>query len=142
MNTAKYAVSHKSRALELASERKKSADLEAKQRAMAQRIRELEESIAGNPPTPVPVNQEPHRRSVRISRQVLNSTGTTMDSEDGEIVCLDDDGTEEAEFNENDGNPKTSTPNSAFAPTTPRNPSRTSHAAIGADSGQFLDGID
>jgi hypothetical protein len=142
MNTAKYVVNHKSRALELASERKKSADLEAKQRTMAQRIRELEERVAGNPPTPVPVNQEPHCRSVRISRQVLNSTGTTMDSEDGEIVCLDDDGTEEAEFNKNGGNPKTSTPNSAFAPTTPRNLSRTSHAAIGADSGQFLDGID
>ncbi len=57
MNTEKYAVSHKSRALKLASERKKSVDLEAKQRAMAQRIRELEERIAGNPPTPVPVNQ-------------------------------------------------------------------------------------
>ncbi len=85
---------------------------------MAQRIRELEESVAGNPPTPVPVNQ-PHCRSVRISRHVLNSTGTTMDSEDVKIVCLDDGGTEEAEFSKNYGNPKTSTPNSAFAPTTP-----------------------
>ena len=57
MNTVKYAIIHKSRALELASERKKLADLEATQRAMAQRIRELEDSFANTfPPQLRPPN--------------------------------------------------------------------------------------
>jgi hypothetical protein len=48
LNTAKFALTHKTRALELANERKKSADLIASQRAMAQRIQELEEMFAAS----------------------------------------------------------------------------------------------
>ncbi len=45
LKTTKFALTHKTRALELANEQKKSADLIASQRAMAQRIQELEECL-------------------------------------------------------------------------------------------------
>jgi hypothetical protein len=62
MNSAKFALTNKARALDLASERKKSAELVATQSAMAQRIKELEDSIAGIPLTLTPsTTPRPHR---------------------------------------------------------------------------------
>ena len=62
MNSAKFALTNKARALDLASERKKSAELVATQRAMAQRIKGLEDSIAGIPLTLTPsTTPRPHR---------------------------------------------------------------------------------
>ena len=113
MNTAKYAINHKSRALELASERKKLADLEATQRAMAQRIKELEESFANTLPTPGTANKSP-RCSVRIFKPAHMATRTPGGSDIGEVVNVDKDGSspdesEDAEWNDDDGNDDTST---------------------------------
>ena len=145
MNTAKYAINHKSRALELASERKKSADLEATQRVMAQRIRDLEESFANTLPTPGTASNSPPC-SVRIFEPAHMTTRTPGGSAIGEVVNVDNDGSssdesEENEWNndnENDGTSavakKTSAPASKY-------PSRTSRTAAGANAAWSLDGV-
>jgi hypothetical protein len=103
MNTAKYAINHKSRALELASERKKSADLEATQRVMAQRIRDLEESFANTLPTPGTASNSP-RCSVRIFEPAHMTTRTPGGSAIGEVVNVDNDGSSSDESEENEWN--------------------------------------
>jgi hypothetical protein len=144
MNSAKFALTNKARALDLASERKKSAELVAIQRAMAQRIKELEDSIAGIPLTLTPgTTPLPHRRSVRISGQTVLTTGLIPVSSVGEVVCLDEGSveTEEADFSENEEKHRMLTRNSSDAPKSRINPSKTSHMAVSANS-RVLDGID
>ena len=145
MNTAKYAINHKSRALELASERKKSADLEATQRAMAQRIRDLEESFANALPTPGTARKSP-RCSVRIFEPTHTATRTPAGSDIGEIVNVDEDGSssdesEETEWNEDDRNDGTSAVGRKTSATAPKYPSRTSRTAAGANAAWSLDGV-
>ena len=145
MNTAKYAINHKSRALELASERKKSADLEATQRAMAQRIRDLEESFANTLPTPGTASKSP-RCSVRIFEPTHTATRTPAGSDIGEIVNVDEDGSssdesEETEWNEDDRNDGTSAVGRKTSATAPKYPSRTSRTAAGANAAWSLDGV-
>ena len=145
MNTAKNAINHKSRALELASERKKLADLEATQRAMAQRIRDLEESFVNTLPTPGTARKSP-RCSVRIFEQAHTATGTPGGSVIREGVNVDEDGSSSDESEENEWNDnyenyspsaivkKTSAPASRY-------PSRTSRTAAGANATWSLDGV-
>ncbi len=138
MNTAKYAINHKSRALELASERKKSADLEATHRAMAQHIRELEESFTNTLPTPSTANKSP-RCSVRIFEPAHTATRTPGGSDIGDVVNVDEDGSspddsEDAEWNNNDGNNDTSTVGKTTSAPTPKYPSKTSRSAAGANA--------
>jgi hypothetical protein len=144
MNTAKYVINHKSRALELASEGKKLADLEATQRAMAQQIRELEESFANNPLTPGTVSKSP-RCSVRIFEPARNVTRTPGDSDIGEVVDVDEDGSslneKEDEWINNGGNNGTSAVENNPSATTSKYPSRTSRTAAGANAARSLDGI-
>ena len=139
-----YAINHKSRALELASERKKSADLEATQRAMAQRIRDLEESFANTLPTPGTARKSP-RCSVRIF-EPANTATAPGGGVIGEVVNGDEDRSssdesEENQWNDDYGNDgpsaivkKTSTPASRY-------PSRTSRTAAGANAAWSLDGV-
>jgi hypothetical protein len=145
MNTAKYAIKHKSRALELASKRKKLADLEATHRAMAQRIRELEESFANTFPTPGTANKAP-RYSVMIFEPAHTTTRTPGGSDIGEVVNVDKDGSssdesEDAEWNDDDGNNDTSTVGKTTLAPTPKYPSRTSRSAAGANAARSLDGV-
>ena len=146
MNTTKYALNHKSRALELASERKKSADLVATQRAMAQRIRDLEASFATAPNTPGTARLST-RSSVRISAPTFKPTWTPRDSNIGEVVDVDDnesssDASDEKEWEDddirNDGPPAVMTQTPAPAS---QNPSRTDRMANDANSSQFLGGV-
>ncbi len=95
-NTAKFALTHKTRAPELANERKKSADLIASQRAMARRIQELEELSAAS--TSPAKTSRPPRRSIRIAGQTSKDMGAAHESEQGTIVCVNNDSSEEAEF--------------------------------------------
>ena len=139
MNTAKYAINHKSRALELASERKKSADLEATQRAMAQRIRELEASFANTPPTPLTAGTST-RSSVRISEPPRKSMSTQMENGIQEVMNMDD-SSEEEEWTDdvraignNAAGPQTS-------PTASHSPSRTGSTATGAGDARSLGGL-
>ena len=145
MNTAKNAINHKSRALELASERKKLADLEATQRAMAQRIRDLEESFANTLPTPGTTSKSP-RYSKRISKQAHMATRTPGGSVIGEVVNVDDDGSssdesEETEWIDDDGNDGTSAVGKKTSAPAPKYPSRTSRTAAGANAAWSLDGV-
>ncbi len=147
MNTAKYAINHKSWALELASERKKSADLEATQRAMAQRIRELEESFANTPPTPGAASKSPHC-SVRIIEPARTAMRTPGDSDIREVVNVDEDGSsssddesEEHEWNNDDRNNGTSAVGKKTLATASKYPSRTSRTAAGANAARSLDGF-
>ena len=144
MNTAKYAINHKSRALELASERKKSADLEASQRAMAQRIRELEAGLATTPPIHSTAGTA-SRSSVRISEPTCKPTWNHRDDGIGEGVDVDENGSsyddsEEEEWHydgRHDGHPavtQTSTTES-------QNPSRTDSMANGANAARSLGGL-
>ena len=139
MNTAKYAINHKSRALELASERKKSADLEATQRAMAQRIRELEASFANTPPTPLTAGTST-RSSIRISEPPRKSMSTQMENGIQEVMNMDD-SSEEEEWTDdvraignNAAGPQTS-------PTASHSPSRTGSTATGAGDARSLGGL-
>jgi hypothetical protein len=145
MNRAKYAINHKSRALELASERKKSADLEATQRAMAKRIRDLEASFANTLPTPGSARKSP-RCSVRIFEQAHTATGTPGGSVIREGVNVDEDGSssdesEEAEWNNDDGNDGSSAVGKKTSAPTFKYPSRTSRTAAGANAAWSLDGV-
>ena len=145
MNTAKYAINHKSRALELASERKKSADLEATQRVMAQRIRDLEESFANTLPTPGTARKSP-RCSVRIFEPAHTATRTPGGSVIGEVVNVDEDGSssdesEENEWNNDDENDGTSTFVKRTSAPVSKYPSRTSRTAAGANAAWSLDGV-
>ncbi len=145
MNTAKYAINHKSRALELASNRKKLADLEAMQRAMAQRIRELEESFANTLPTLGTASKSP-RCSVRIFEPAHTATRTPGDSVIGEVVNVDEDGSssdesEETEWNDDDGNDGTFAVGKKTSATASKYPYRTSRTAAGANAARSLDGI-
>ncbi len=145
MNTAKYAINHKSRALELANEWKKLADLEAMQRAMAQRIRELKESFANTLPTPVTASKSP-RCSVRILESARTTTGTPADSVIGEIVNVDEEGSssdesEETEWNDDNGNNSTPAVGKKTLATASRYPSRTSRTAADANAAWSLDGV-
>jgi hypothetical protein len=145
MNTAKYAINHKSRALELASERKKSADLEATQRAMAQRIRDLEESFANTLPTPSTARKSP-RCSVRIFEPAHTATSTPGGSGIGEVVNVDDDGSssnesEENEWNDDTGNDGTSVVGKKASAPASKYPSRTSRTATSANAAWSLDGV-
>ena len=111
---------------------------------MAQRIKELEDSIADIPLTLTPsTTPRPHRRSVRISGQTILSTGLPTGSTVGEVVCLDEGSveTEEAKFSNNEEEHRMPTRNSSVAPNSRTNPSKTSHMAVGANS-HVLDGID
>ena len=147
LNTAKYAVNHKSRALELASERKKSAELEATQRAMAQRIRELEAGFAFSPPTPAPAFKPP-RPSVRISEPEPShrSLRLASDGDVGEVVDVDgiessSDESDDDEWNRdvrNDGNSAVGTNNSGTAS---QRPPRTSSTYTGANAARSLGGL-
>jgi hypothetical protein len=145
LNTAKYAVNHKSRALELASERKKSAELEATQRAMAQRIRELEAGFASSPPTPAPAFKPP-RPSVRISEPSRRSPRLARDGDVGEVVDVDgiessSDESDDDEWNRdvrNDGNSAVGTNNSGTAS---QRPPRTSSTYTGANAARSLGGL-
>jgi len=138
MNTAKYAINHKSRAIELANERKKSADLEATQRAMAQRIRELEESCAGKPPTPRKVGKS-LRGAVRIFEQARTAMRPLGDSDIGEVVDIDENGLSSDESDEDEWIDNGGSNN--IPSVTPSNyPSRTSRTATGANAAQSLDG--
>jgi hypothetical protein len=144
MNTAKYAFNHRSRALELASERKKSADLEATQRAMAQRIRALED-FANTLPTPGTASKSP-RCSVRIFEPAHTATRTPGGSVIGEVVNLDEDGSssdesEETEWNDDDGNYGTSAVGKKTSAPASKYPSRTSRTAPGANAAWSLDGV-
>jgi hypothetical protein len=79
---------------------------------MAQRIKELEDSIAGIPLTLTPsTSPRPHCRSVRISGQTIRSTGLTTVSTVGDVVCLDEGSVEmeEAEFSDNEDEHRMST---------------------------------
>ncbi len=145
MNTAKYAINHKSRALELASERKKSADLEATQRAMAQRIRDLEESFANTLPTPSTARTSP-RCSVRIFEPAHTATSTPGGSGIGEVVNVDDDGSssnesEEIEWNDDTGNDGTSVLGKKASAPASKYPSRTSRTATSDNAAWSLDGV-
>ena len=145
MNTAKYAINHKSRALELASERKKSADLEATQRAMAQRIRDLEESFANTLPTPSTARKSP-RCSVRIFEPAHTATSTPGGSGIGEVVNVDDDGSssnesEEIEWNDDTGNDGTSVLGKKASAPASKYPSRTSRTATSDNAAWSLDGV-
>ena len=128
---------NKTRALELASERKKSADLEANQRVMARRIQELEESFSKSSPgtnkIPTPV-----RRSVRISERPSTHSSPTNDKE---YESMD---TDEAEFNDSDMDSKHSTNDNSSIEEAhlPRAPSKTNQSARSADDLQVLDGIE
>ena len=140
-----YAINHKSRALELASERKKSADLEATQRAMAQRIRDLEESFANTLPTPVTARKSP-RCSVRIFEPAHTATGTPGGSDTGEVVNVDDEGSssdesEENEWNDDNGNDGTSAVGKKALTPASKYPSRTSRTAARANAAWSLDGV-
>jgi hypothetical protein len=135
MNTAKYAINHKFRALELASERKKSADLEATQRAMAQCIRDLEESFANTLFTPGTASKSP-RCSVRIFEP----------DHIEEVVNVDDDGSssdesEENEWNDDGKNDSTSAVVKKTLAPASKYPSRTSRTAAGANAAWSLDGV-
>ncbi len=146
MNTAKYAINHKSRALELASERKKSTDLEATQRVMAKRIRELEESFANTLPTPGTATKSP-RCSVRIFEPGRTATRTPGDSVIGEVVNIDEDESSSVESEENewndddDGNDGTSAVGKMTSAPASKYPSRTSRMAAGANAALSLDGV-
>ena len=145
LNTAKYAVNHKSRALELASERKKSAELEATQRAMAQRIRELEAGFASTPPTTGTAGK-PTRPSVRISEPTRRSPRLAGEGAFGEVVDVDENGSsfDESDDDEwiedarNDGTPALGTNTSAI---TFQHPPRTSSTATCANAARSLGGI-
>jgi hypothetical protein len=145
MNTAKHAINHKSRALELVSEQKKSAGLEAAQRAMAQRIRELEESFANTPPTPGTASKSPCC-SVKIFEPARTATRTPGDSDIREVVNVDKDGSssdesEENKWNDDDGNNGTSAVGKKTSATASKYPSRTSRTAPGANATRSLDGF-
>ncbi len=145
MNTAKYAINHKSRALELASKWKKSGDLEATQRAMAQRIRELEESFANTLPTPGTATESPHC-SVRIFEPARMAMRTPGDSVIGEVVNVDEDESsseelEENEWNDDNGNDGTSAVGKMTSAPASKYPSRTSRTAAGANAARSLDGV-
>ncbi len=137
LNTSKFALTHKTRALELANERKKSADLIASQRAMAQRIQELEEMFAAS--TSPAKTSRPPRRSIRIAGQTSKDPGAAHESVQGTIVCVNNDSSEEAEFeDDNDVTPPTN--GVAIAASSPSDPSKTSPKATDAGNGQVLDG--
>ena len=146
MNTAKYAINHKTRALELASERKKSAELEATQRAMAQRIRELEAGLAQTPSITSTACKST-RPSVRISEPSRRSPRLAEGIELVEIVDVDDNGSScvesdyEQEWNEDtikDGNSAVVTNTTG---TTSRYPSRTDSTATDANAARSLGGL-
>ena len=146
LNTAKYAVNHKTRALELASERKKSAELEATQRAMAQRIRELEAGFAQTPYT-TSTACKPVRPSVRISEPSRRSPRLSGGSEFVEVVDVDDSGSSyvgsdyEQEWNENAMNDGNSAVGTNTPGTTSRHPSRTGNTATSANVARSLGGL-
>ncbi len=145
MNTAKYAINHKSRALELASKQKKSADLEATQRAMAQQIRELKDSFANTLPTPVTAAKSP-RCSVRIFKPSHAAMRTPGDSVIGEVVNVEEDDSsseesEENESNNDDRNNGTSAVGKMTSAPASKHPSMTSHMAAGANAARSLDGV-
>jgi hypothetical protein len=130
MNTANYAINHTSRALKLVSELKKSADLEATQRAMAQRIRELKDSFANTLPTPVTAAKSPHC-SVRIFEPARAAMRTPGGSVIGDVVNVDEDESsskesEEYEWNGDDGNNGTSAVGKMTSAPASKHPSRTS----------------
>jgi hypothetical protein len=143
VNTKQYALAHKSRALDLANEQKKSADLVVSNWEMAQRIRELEAQFAASSPS----SKKPKasRHSICIAaRAPLDDTENiakydTNDSGPGVIVCVDNGSSEEEEF---DDDYIVSKPTSTefYAAFPPPNPSKTSPLATGADKGRVSDG--
>jgi hypothetical protein len=94
---------NKTRALELASERKKSADLEANQRVMARRIQELEASFSNSSPVTNNIPCSSNRRSVRILERPPPHPSPRTDKE---YESMD---TEETEFIDSDMDSKAST---------------------------------
>jgi hypothetical protein len=135
INTAKFAMINKTRALELASERKKSADLEANQRVMARRIQELEASFLNSSPVTNTTTLNSVRRSVRISgRPPINP----INKKDYESMD-----TEEAEFIDSDMDSKSSPrDNTSEEAHHPRTPSKTNQSARNAGDLHVLDGIE
>ena len=120
-------------------------DLEATQRAMAQRIRELEESFANTPPTPGTASKSP-RCSVRIFEPARTATRTPADSVIGEVVNVDKEGSssdesEETEWNDDNGNDGNSAVGTKTSATASKYPSRTSCTAAGANAARSLDGV-
>jgi hypothetical protein len=136
MNTAKFAMINKTRALELASERKKSADLEANQRVMALRIQKLESSFANSSPVTNNIPYTSIRRSVRISERPSTHHSHTNETE---YESMD---TEEAEFIDSDMDSKVSTKDNTSVEEAhhPRTPSKMKQSARSADDLQVLDG--
>ena len=136
INTAKFAMINKTRALELASERKKSADLEANQRIMARRIQELEASFSNSSPVTSDIPSSSNRRSVRISElpPLHPSSRTDIEHESME--------TEEAEFIDSEMDSHHSTTDNITVEELqhPRTPSKTNHSANNADDLNVLDG--
>jgi hypothetical protein len=114
-----------------------SADLIASQRAMAQRIQELEEMFAAS--TSPAKTSRPPRCSIRIAGQTSKDMGTAHESEQGTIVGVNNDSSEEAEFeDDNDVTPPTN--GVAIAASSPSDPSKTSPTATDTNNGQVLDG--
>ncbi len=130
---------YKIRALELASEWKKSADLEANQRVMARQIQELEASVSNS--SPVTNNlpfTSPTRLSVRISERPSTHPSPTNEEE---YESMD---TEEDEFIDSDMDSKPSTKDNISVEEAhhPQTPSKTKQSARSADDLQVLDGIE
>ena len=136
INTAKFAMINKTRALELASERKKSADLEANQRIMARRIQELEASFSNSSPVSDKIPCSSVRRSVRISERPPPHPSSRNDKE---YESMD---TDDAEFIDSDNNSKSSTTDDIAVEGAhhPRTPSKTNHSASIAEDPNVLDG--
>ena len=115
------------------------------QRAMAQRIRELEESFANALPTPDTATKSP-RCSVRIFEPARRAMRTPGDSVIGEVVNVDEDESsseelEENEWNDDNGNDGTSAVGKMTSAPASKYPSRTSRTAAGANAARSLDGV-
>ena len=115
------------------------------QRAMAQRIRELEESFANALPTPDTATKSP-RCSVRIFEPARRAMRTPGDSVIGEVVNVDEDESssdesETIEWNDGNGNGGTSADGKTTSAPASKYPSRTSCTAAAANAAKSLEGV-